>query len=303
MTGQEEVILMRLGVSPIAWTNDGIPELGDDIPLEQCLSDASRIGYQGVELGRKFPRRADDLKIVLSSYDLELVTGWHSGRLTERSVDDELKAAEDHLALLTDMGCELVVYGETGRMPDDPSAPLSDRPYLQEKEWPDYAARLSAFARAIQSRLRLAFHPHMFTVVERGSEVYRLMEMTDPIVGLVFDTGHLRLAGVDPLDDLNREAHRVFHVHLKDLRPDVAARCIGKDVSFRQAVLDGVFTVPGDGGIDFEPILRKLNESGYQGWLIVEAEQDPRKANPSDYTRRGYQHVSGILNQRGGGEK
>jgi inosose dehydratase len=288
-----------IGVSPIGWTNDGIVSLGDHIPFDQFLREAKAIGFEGVELGRKFPREPGRLKAALEEYGLSLISGWHSGKLAERSVKAELAAAEGHLSLLTAMGSDFVVYGEVGRAPAGSAVPLSQRPHLAESEWADYCRRVTEFAERVNERgLRLAFHAHVFTAVETEEELERLVAMTGPAVGLVYDSGHMKLAGADPLAVIRGCMERVIHVHLKDVRADVAKRVRNEDMNFNDAILEGVFTTPGDGEIDFGPIVGVLKEADYKGWLVVEAEQDPNKANPYEYSKLAHQHITGLLQGR-----
>jgi inosose dehydratase len=284
-----------IGVSPIGWTNDAIASLGGNIPLEKFLQDAREIGFEGVELGRKFPRDAETLKRVLEPFSLRLVSGWHSGKLSERSVADELAAAESHLALLSAMGSGVVVYGEVGRTPADPP-PMARRPRLADNEWTEYGRRLTDFARRVRDKgLRLAFHVHVATIVETRSELIRLLAETGPEVGLVYDSGHARLAGDDPLEVLHTSLPRLAHVHLKDVRPAVAARARSMEMSLNDAVIAGVFTTPGDGAIDFGPIIRTLKAARYPDWLVIEAEQDPEKADPHQYSARAYRYIQELM--------
>ncbi len=286
-----------LGVSPIGWTNDGIVGLGDNVPLERFLDDARSIGFEGVELGRKFPRDPQLLKPILAGRGLALVSGWHSGRLSERSIADELAAAEAHLALLSAMGSKVVVYGEIGRTPEG-RVPLSRRPRLADREWPDYCQRVTEFAKRVNDRgLCLAFHVHVATAVETGAELGRLAEMTGPEVGLVYDSGHVMLAGDDPMTVLRGCLERVIHVHLKDVRPAVVTRARNEDMSLNEAIVEGVFTTPGDGAIDFLPIIRTLRSAGYSGWLVIEAEQDPDKADPYQYSLQASRYIRELLQE------
>src|SRR6266851_2897103 len=244
---------VRLGVSPIGWSNDDLPELGGDTPAETCLAEARQAGFAGIELGNKFPRDPALLRPVLQRHKLSLISGWHSGRLLERSVDEELAAIEAHLALLVAMGCAVLVYAETsGSIAGDRHRPLSGRPQLRGAEWGDFAGRLTELADRVARRgIRLAYHHHMGTVVQSEAEIDRLMAAAGASVGLLLDTGHLAFAGGDPVALARRHGHRIAHVHCKDVRPGVLARIRAADTSFLDAVIDGVFTVPGDGCLDF----------------------------------------------------
>jgi inosose dehydratase len=289
---------VHFGVSPLSWTNDVLAELGGDIPLETCLQDAAEIGYEGVELGRKFPRDGQKLSSILSGYGLRLVGGWHSGFLTERSVEEEWKAAAEHVRLLKDCGSQVLVYGEcglmTGASPWD--EPLSKCPNLRADEFSAYAGRLGEFAiRLKENGITLAYHHHLKMLVERGEEIDALCESTREEVGLLLDTGHAYAAGADYAEIIRKFGSRVVHIHLKDVRRHTLERARKNDWSFNSAVREGMFTVPGDGDIDFSAIGGFLRTSGYRGWVVVEAEQDPAKAPPRLHAGKAYQHLRELL--------
>lgn len=284
---------VRIGINPLTWTNDDMPELGGNTPLEVCLAEARQAGYDGIELGNKFPRDELVLRPILARHGLALISGWYSARLLERSAADEIAAVESHLALLAAMGCTTMVFAEvTGCVHGDRRVPLSRRPRLTDDQWPILAARMTEVARHLAARgVRLAYHHHMGTVIETEAEIDRLMALTGPEVGLLLDTGHLTYAGGDPVALARRHAARIVHVHCKDVRPEVLAQAKRDDWSFLDAVLAGVFTVPGDGYVDYPGVLRILSEAGYRGWLVVEAEQDPAKAHPLTYARMGHDYL------------
>jgi inosose dehydratase len=289
---------LYLGVSPLSWTNDVLAELGGDIPLEVCLQDAADIGYDGVELGRKFPREAQELLSKLSSHGLRLATGWYSGYLTERSVEAEWKAATDHVQLLESCGCRVLVYGECGMMQGDSpwDEPLSRGTKLNSIDLAAYAERLTEFSVGLNRRgIKLAYHYHLKMVVETAEEITAFCEATPPEVGLLLDTGHAYAAGADYGEILRRFGDRVVHIHLKDVRGDVLEWARKNDVTFNSAVREGLFTVPGDGNVDFTEIGKFVRSSGYSGWVVVEAEQDPAKAPPRIYTEKAYQYVKNLL--------
>jgi inosose dehydratase len=281
--------MVRIGINPLTWTNDDLPELGDNNSLESCLSEAKLAGYEGVELGRKFPRDAKVLGPILKQHALNLVSGWYSARLLERSVEDEIKAMRPHQELLTSLGSIVMVFAEVSRcVHGDRSIPLSKRPRLAENEWKPFCQRLDEIAEYLKNQgLKLAYHHHMGTVIQAEDEVDRMMDSTKA-VGLLLDTGHLTFAGGDPMRALKRHAERIVHVHCKDIRQEKLARARRQDSSFLDAVLGDVFAVPGDGSIDFDPILRALANHRYSGWLVVEADQDPAKAHPFTHARIGH---------------
>ena len=289
---------IQLGVSPLSWTNDVLTELGGDIPLETCLKDAAEVGYEGVELGRKFPRDGQKLSSILSSYGLRLVGGWHSGFLTERSVEEEWQAAADHVRLLKDCDSQVLVYGECGLMsgasPWD--EPLSGRPHLKASEFSAYAGKLSEFAIRLKvTGITLAYHHHLKMLVERAAEIDAFCESTGGEVGLLLDTGHAFAAGVDYVEIIRKFGPRIVHIHLKDVRRDTLERARKSDWSFNSAVREGMFTVPGDGDIDFSEIGEFVRTSGYRGWIVVEAEQDPVKAAPKLYAEKAYRFVRKLM--------
>ena len=281
---------VRLGISPIGWSNDDLPELGGDTRLDSCLVEARAAGYEGIELGRKFPRDPAVLRQILERFGLALISGWYSGRLLERSVRAEIAAIEPHCSLLVAMGCAVLVYAETsGSIAGDRHHPLSGRPRLGASDWHYFGARLTELADHLSAcGIALVYHHHMGTVVESEAEIDRLMAVTGDKVGLLLDTGHAAFAGVDPASLIRRHGDRIKHVHCKDVRREVLARVRAHDASFLDAVLDGVFTVPGDGCVDFSGALAELAAADYNGWLVVEAEQDPEKAPPLAYARIGF---------------
>ena len=281
---------VTIGINPITWTNDDMPELGGDIPLETCLAETRLAGYSGIEMGGKFPRDAASLRPLLDRHGLRLVSGWYSAHLARRTAAEEAAKVDAHLRLLAAMGCEVMVFAEGhGSTDGDPKSPLSRRPMLPDSEWPAFCARLDETAKHLRSHgVRLAFHHHMGTIVQTEAEIDRLMAGTSADVGLLLDTGHLVYAGGDPVAVARRHARRIVHVHCKDVRADVLRASLAADSSFLRAVLDGVFTVPGDGSIDYAKVLAPLAQSGYSGWLVVEAEQDPAKAHPLTYARMGF---------------
>jgi inosose dehydratase len=288
---------VKIGINPITWTNDDVPELGGDTPLETCLAETREAGF----LGGKFPRQAAALAEVLSRHGLQLVSGWWDGRMLEREVEAEFEAVLPHLTLLRDVGAKVVVYADTSNGRHDGIwQPISNRPRLADEDWPAYGRKLTALAEQMaEFGVRMAFHHHMGTIVESDGEVDRLMASTGPAVGLLFDSGHSAFAGGDPVALATRHLARINHVHCKDVRPAVLARARAEDMSFMDAVLAGIFTVPGDGAIDYATILERLHGRGYEGWLVVEAEQDPAKAHPLTYARSGCANLTRLAREAG----
>jgi inosose dehydratase len=280
---------IRFGVSPIAWINDDMPELGGDTPLETVLSDATEIGFHGIELGGKFPRDPRVLHTLLGEHGLDLVGGWYSGSLLTRSVQAEIAALQPHLALLKAMGSKVFVFAETSNaIHGDRHRPLSATPRLDAAGWVSFGTALTRVADYIQAQgLRFAYHHHLGTVVEGPADIDTFLKVTGDSVGLTVDTGHAALAGIDSVALIRSQPARVAHVHCKDVRPGVFERVVQGGGSFLDGVLAGMFTVPGDGVLDYGAVMMALAKINYCGWIIVEAEQDPAKANPRRYGELG----------------
>lgn len=291
--------MIRIGVNPIGWSNDDLQELGGDTPLETCLAEAREVGFDGIELGHKFPREPAALRAALQPFGLECVTGWHSGELLLRDADAELAALRPHLELLKAMGSDVVVFAETSNAIHGAiDVPLSRRPVLDESRWAEFGARLTAVADAtLRQGVRLVYHHHMGTVVQSQDDIDALMAVTGPSVHLLLDTGHATWGGANPAALATRYRGRIVHVHTKDVRPEMRQRAEAEDWSFLRSVIEGVYTVPGDGMVDYPAVFAAL--PGYSGWVVIEAEQDPKKANPLAYARLGYANVVKYLAEAG----
>jgi inosose dehydratase len=281
---------VKIGINPISWSNDDLPSLGGETPLETALSEGKQIGYQGFELGNKFPRESNALRKVLSAHGLELVSGWYSGRLAKRSTEEEIAAVAPHLKLLADNGAKVMVYGEVADSIQGAPQPLYKRPrFFTAQQWDAYADRLTQFAKhTLAHGVRVAYHHHMGAYVETPADVDELMKRVGPEVGLLFDSGHMTFAGGDAVAMLRKHVARVCHVHCKDVRPSVIKLARNRNWSFLEAVINGAFTVPGDGAVDFPALIAVLREHGYEGWLVVEAEQDPVVAPSYAYAEKGF---------------
>ncbi|HVN36481.1 MAG TPA: myo-inosose-2 dehydratase [Casimicrobiaceae bacterium] len=288
---------VRIGINPISWTNDDMPALGGETPLDTVLSEGKAIGYEGFELGNKFPRDPDALRAVLARHRLACVSGWYSGHLARGTVADEIAAAEKHLGLLAATGASVMVYGEVADSIQGAPEALSRRPrFLIEGDWLAYGERLTAFARHTLARgLRLAYHHHMGAYVETAGDVERLMGVTGPEVGLLHDTGHVTFAGGDAPIELRKHVARVVHVHCKDVRPAVARMARNRGWSFLRSVLNGAFSTPGEGCVDFAAVIAILREAGYRGWLVVEGEQDPTVAPARRYAEMSFKLLSALV--------
>ena len=290
---------VKIGINPISWTNDDLPWLGGETPLEVALAEGRQIGYEGFELGNKFPRESAALRAVLAKHGLELVSGWYSGELARRSVEEEITAVGPHLKLLADNGAKVMVYGEVADSIQGSPVPLYKRPqFFRDDQWKAYADRLTIFAKhTLEHGVRLAYHHHMGAYVETPADVDRLMPLVGEEVGLLFDSGHMTFAGGDPVAMLKKHVARVCHVHCKDVRPQVIKLARNRNWSFLESVINGAFTVPGDGAVDFASIIGLLREHGYRGWLVVEAEQDPVVAPSYAYGEKGYQHLRRLIDR------
>jgi inosose dehydratase len=293
---------IRIGINPISWSNDDLPALGGDTPLETALREGAEIGYQGFELGNKFPSEPAALKAKLAEYGVACISGWYSGRLAEGTLDDEIAACRAHMTKLQFNGCRVVVYGEVaGSIQGRIDTPLAKRPrFADDAAWQAYAKRLDAFGAYLKTTfgITLAYHHHMGAYVESPEDIDKLMALTGPDVGLLFDTGHAYYGGAtDVAGQLKKHLSRVVHVHCKDVRAQVVRSARNDGWSFLTGVINGTFTVPGDGVIDFDAVLTLLHDGGYEGWLVVEAEQDPAVAPSYAYAKKGYETLKAIVDR------
>jgi len=282
-------VTIRFGVSPIAWINDDMPELGGDTPLESVLRDIQEVGFAGVELGGKFPRNPDELRQLLGRYKLDLVGGWYSSNLLVHDADAEIEALRDHLELLHALGSNVFIIAETSNaIHGNRNLPLTKSPTLNDEQWQRFGERLTKVADFIHGQgLRLAYHHHLGTVVEKGPQLERFLDVTGDRVGLTLDTGHAALGGIDAVSVVSQVPDRIVHVHCKDVRRSVFETICNGGNSFLDGVLQGMFTVPGDGDLDFQPLFEVLSSINYSGWVIVEAEQDPAIADPRAFAKIG----------------
>lgn len=280
---------VKLGIAPIAWTNDDLPELGRENTFEQCISEMALAGFTGSEVGNKYPRDTKILKKALELRGMNIASAWFSSFLTTKPLQETVEAFKLHRDFLCEMGAKVIVvseqgYGIQGQM-DTPV--LTKKHIFTQEEWKLLASGLEELGRlAVQKDMKIVFHHHMGTGVQTFEEIDKLMELTDPsLVNLLFDSGHLTFSDVDPVAVLKKYISRIKHVHLKDIRNEVLDRVKAENMSFLNAVKAGVFTIPGDGMINFEPLFKILDENNYEGWFIVEAEQDPALANPFEYAK------------------
>ena len=285
---------IKLGIAPIAWSNDDMPELGGETTLEQCLSEASKAGFTGIESGGKFPKNSKELIPKLEKENLQLCSGWYGATLLKNTPKEEFRLMREQMDLFKDCKSPCMVFAEvTNSVQGDPKTPLSKKPKLSEDEWKLLISRINEISKMmIDENMPLAYHHHMGTVIETEDETRRLIESTSDSVKLLIDTGHMLFAGGNSIKLTEDFMERIVHVHCKDIRKNILEKSLKNDSTFRQAFLDGAFTVPGDGCIDYKPFLTVLKNKNYEGWLVVEAEQDPAKANPFEYAKIGYNYLS-----------
>ncbi|WP_100404336.1 myo-inosose-2 dehydratase [Bacillus solitudinis] len=278
---------IKIGIAPIAWTNDDMPELGAENTFEQCISEMALAGFVGSEVGNKYPRDTEVLKKALNLRNLEIASAWFSAFLTTKPIKETMNAFITHRDFLYEMGAKVIVVSEQGKsIQGSMDTPLfRDKPIFNEDDWAKLSEGLNVLGEIAQEKgMTIVYHHHMGTGIQTTDEIEKLMEMTNPnLVSLLFDTGHLVFSGDDPLFLLNKYISRIKHVHLKDVREEVIKQVKQDNLSFLQAVKKGVFTVPGDGSVNFDEVFRVLSSSNYNGWYIVEAEQDPALANPYEY--------------------
>jgi len=291
---------VSLGIAPIAWTNDDMPDLGGENTFEQCVSEMALAGFTGCEVGNKYPADRAALKKALDLRGLTICNRWFSSFLVSKPFGEVAAAFEQELDFLSYLGAKVIGASEQSfSIQGTSKAVFDEKPVLDDARWDLLCDGLNKLGQiAAKRHMKLTFHHHMGTVVQTEEEIDRLMRHTDPsLVHLLFDSGHLSFAGIDPTAVLQKHVGRVAHVHLKDIRPEIVARVRAEGLSFLQAVRLGAFTVPGDGSVEFAPLFAILAEAGYEGWFVVEAEQDPARANPFEYAlkaRRYIREVAGL---------
>lgn len=288
---------VKLGIAPIAWTNDDLPDLGSENTFEQCVSEMALAGYTGSEVGNKYPKDPAVLKKALKLRGLEICNQWFSCFLLTKPFEEVEREFRAQLSFLKEMGAKIIGASEQSfSVQGQQDTPVFGHKYvMNDAEWERFCTGLNRLGRIAREEygISLTYHHHMGTVVQDPDEVERMMANTDPAyVSLLYDTGHFAYCGADPLEMVQKYAGRIRHVHLKDIRPEVVERVKRENLSFLEGVRQGAFTVSGDGCIDFEPIFKTLEDAGYEGYMLVEAEQDPAKANPLEYAVRARKYIA-----------
>ena len=291
---------INLGIAPIAWSNDDMPNLGGDTPIETCLFEAQSAGFRGIELGGKFPRNPGTIKYLLNKFNLELPGGWYGAHLNERSVEEEWQAMQSQIELLKFVKSSVFIFADVSGSIQGEAAVLSARPKLTNNEWKSYCNKITEISRRLSDvGLPMSYHEHMGTIIQSEQDVDKLLDNTYDETSLLFDTGHILFSEGNYESMLKKYVGRVNHVHCKDIRKKVLNKSLLNDLSFIDSFLEGVFTVPGDGCIDYKPLFKTLYNNKYSKWLVVEAEQDPKKANPLEYAKIGFNYLSKTLSEVG----
>ncbi len=288
---------VKLGIAPIAWTNDDMPDLGKENTFEQCVSEMALAGFTGSEVGNKYPKDPEVLKKALELRGVEICNQWFSSFLVTKPFEEVEKEFRAQLAFLKAMGAKVIGASEQSHsVQGQMDTPIFGHKYeMNDEEWDTFCTGMNKLGKIAKEEydIALTFHHHMGTVVQSLAEVDRMMENTDPeYVSLLFDTGHFTYCGEDPLEVVKKYVHRIKHVHLKDIRPEVVEQVKKENMSFLAGVRAGAFTIPGDGCINYDPIFKVLEDAGYEGYMVVEAEQDPAKANPLEYAIRARKFIA-----------
>ena len=298
MNGNSENIHnIRFGIAPINWNNDDLPELGSGYSLERILSEMNQAGYEGTELGNKFPNEVSALSELLNTFNLKLASSWHSTYFVLNEQEYELKNVEEKVSFLKEANAEVINIAEcSGSVHSDINKSLAAKPILSDPDWELLIGSLNIAGEICNDYgIRLAYHHHMGTCIQTNEEIKRLLKFTDPnYVNLCVDTGHLYYAGIDPVEFIENNLERIVHVHFKDVRKEEFNKYDSSSDSFLKTILSGIFTVPGDGCIDFSSIVKILQQNHYNGWIIVEAEQDPDKADPLHYAISSRNYLNSI---------
>ena len=295
--------MIQFGTNPIAWANDDDQTIGANISTDRILEEAGRlIGFDGIENGHRWPNDPAELKARLGAYGLKFISGWYSTNLLVQSVAEEIESVQGHLAKLKHNDCKVCIVCETSNAIHGSDKPVNDRPTLTADEMVAFGAKLEEFAQYLADQgVTLVYHHHMGTIIESPEEIDAFMAATGPATHLLFDAGHCAFGGGDPMAVLTKHVGRVRHFHAKNIRPVITEKVRAEGLSFLQGVVQGAFTVPGDqdGGVDFKPLLQILADNNYDGWIVIEAEQDPGERNPLLYQTLGLHTLKRIATETG----
>lgn len=290
---------VKLGIAPIAWTNDDLPSLGGDNTFEQCVSEMALAGFTGSEVGNKYPKNTEELKKKLSLRGIQICNAWFSTFFAEGKADETIRDFMDHMEFLHEMGAKVIGCSEqSGSIQGTDKSVFDEKPTFSEEEWKKVATGYNQMAALAKLKgMKVCLHHHMGTAIQTPEEIDVFMDMTNPEVGLLLDTGHIYYSEGNQqaiINVLDKYANRIPHVHLKDIRDEKRQQVINEHRSFLDGVRLGAFTVPGDGVIDFKPVFEILDKAGYEGWMVVEAEQDPSTADPLEYAQKARQYIKDI---------
>jgi inosose dehydratase len=286
----------KLGIAPIAWWNDDLAELSDDVSLEECLRQASVAGFTGMETGRRFPMDMKELGPILARYHISVCGGWFSGILLDSDIEREKDRIRPQMDFFIAAGAPCIVYGETARSIQGLRSALATKPKLSEEDIKAYGRKMTAFGEwCAEQGMPIAYHHHMAAAIETERELDLLMRHSDEGLPLLFDAGHMAFAGGDVLRVIDKHHTRISHVHTKDVRMGVIEKLDREKESFLDAVVKGAFTVPGDGSLDFASIVKRLASHGYEGWFVVEAEQDPKVSPPLEMAKEGHKGLLRLM--------
>jgi inosose dehydratase len=287
----------KLGIAPIAWWNDDLAELSDDVSLEECLRQASVAGFTGMETGRRFPMNMEELGPILARYGISVCGGWFSGLLLDGDIEQEKDRIREQMDFFVAAKAPCIVYGETARsIQGVRAAPLATKPKLTEEEIKSYGRKMTTFAEWCGGQgMPIAYHHHMAAAIETEPELDLLMANSGEALPLLFDAGHMAFAGGDVLRIIDKHHARISQVHTKDVRRSVIGALDRTRDSFLDAVVKGAFTVPGDGSLDFAAVVSRLASHGYEGWFVVEAEQDPKISPPLEMAKTGHKELTRLM--------
>ena len=291
----------KLGMSPVAWWNDDLVELSDDVSLEECLRQSRSAGFTGMEKGRRFPEDPKLMLPILKKADVTLCGGWFSGTLAVEGLSENKDRIAPMIELFKAVAAPCIVYGEVGRsIQGDRKKPLATKPVLDDGEMKAYGRKMTQFGEwCAEQGMPLSYHHHMGAVVMFENEVDSFMNYSGPGIPLLFDAGHLAFAKGDVMRAIKKHHKRITHVHVKDVRGEVLAKLDWNKQSFLDAVMLGAFTVPGDGTLDFGAIVKAFADYGYEGWFVVEAEQDPKKNSPLKMAQVGHKELMRVMTAAG----